>query len=348
MSKKPSIQWRESDNAELKRLAKNFNAKIRRLEKARPDLQGVLPERVKASDLKQNIETRSDFRIIERQLKAFTKKGAENVTDSVTRGKTTKWQAHEDKLALNRVVNRFNKKLDKVATIDNIDYLPTKLDKKEVRQNIKTPSDFKHFIERHTSFLKEGAENVVKSTRGAKATQWEVNEFYRNQEEENKRRKARLEELGKKEVTIAGEATGQTRARMGDIKENEVRPSNKNFNNMSMGDWERASRLFEKKMQSTYNEKASLNKLIHYSVGLESQGLGDVVELMKHVPLDKFLEVLDTDEVAKFDFIYDPIELQARREKLTQLWEKHVDETVTHKIEYYGVDKLGNQILLRL
>ena len=348
MPKMYNIQWRESDDAELQRLARNFNAKIRRLEKKHPDHAGVLPEKVKASDLKKNIKTRADLNVVKTSLSAFTKKGAEQIVNSPISGKVTKWQASEDKKHLNRTINRFNKKLDKVATNENIDYLPNKLVGKEVREEIKTPDDLKHFIRRHESFLQEGAESVVKSKRGAKATKWEVDEFYRNQEEENKRREQRLKELGEKEVSIAGVGTGQTRAQMGSIEENEVRQSKKNFDNMSMKEWEKANRLFEKKMQSTYTDKMALNKLIHYCVGLESQGLGDVVELMKHIPLDKFLELLDTDEVADFDFIYDPIEVNARREKLTQLWEQYVDENVNHTIEFTGVDENGNQILLRL
>ncbi|MBQ8426182.1 MAG: hypothetical protein IJX16_00255 [Clostridia bacterium] len=348
MPKSNGIRWRESDAAELQRLARNYNAKIRRLEKSHPELSGVLPERVKASELASNIESRSEFNALKRSLSGFTKRGSEKVVESATRGTTTKWQAHEDKKQINRIVGAFNKKLDRVATIDNIDYLPSKLDRKEVKEEIRTPEDFKHFVERHTGFLKEGAEKVVSSTRGAKSTQWEIEEFYRNQERENERRRKKLEEIGKKEVKIAGEGTGVTRAEMGKIKENEVKESKKKFENMSMEEWERASRLFEKKMQSTYTDKATHDKLVHYCVGLETQGLSDIVELMKRVPLDKFLELLDTDEVADFDFIYDPVELEVRRERLRTLWEQYATNETEHNLEYVRTEENGEQVLCRL
>lgn len=350
MSKEYKIHWRKNDTAEINRLTRNFNAKIRRLEKNHPELTGNIPERVKAKDLIQGIETRAELNVLKRSLSAFTKKGSEKLVESPTRGTTTKWQAHEDKLLINRTISKFNKKLDKVATIENIDYLPQKLDK-SVKQDIKTPEDFKHFVERHTRFLNEGAENIITSSRGAKASQWEVDEFYINQERENEKRRKTKEELGSEEVTIANKGTGVTRAEMGKIKENEVVDSQRNFDNMSMKEWKNISNLFEKKMLSSYSDKMKLNKLTHYCLGLENQGLGDIVEIMKKIPLDDFIKYLDTDEVAEFGFIYDPQSLETRREYITEFWKQHVDPDTNHIIEYYGSGENGKQskeILLRL
>ena len=350
MSKEYKIHWRKNDTAEINRLTRNFNAEIRRLEKNHPELTGKLPDRVKTKDLIKGIKTRAELNFLKRSLTAFTKKGSEKLVNSSTSGLTTKWQEHEDKLLINKTISKFNKKLDKVATIENIDYLPQKLDK-SVKQDIKTPEDFKHFVERHTRFLNEGAENIVTSSRGAKATQWEVDEFYINQDLENEKRRKTKEELGNEEVTIANKGTGVKRAEMGLIKENEVNDSQRNFDNMSMKEWKNLSNLFEKKMLSSYSDKMKLNKLTHYCLGLEGQGLGDLVDMMKQVPLDKFIDMLDTDEIADFDFIYDPINLEVRREKLIELWSEHVDPNTNHILEYYGSDendKQSKEILLRL
>ena len=37
MSRQPKIRWRKSDEQELKRVVKNFNAKLNRIEKKNPD-----------------------------------------------------------------------------------------------------------------------------------------------------------------------------------------------------------------------------------------------------------------------------------------------------------------------
>ena len=228
-------------------------------------------------------------------------------------------------------------------------YQPEELNYQEIKAQIKTRADLNRFLNKYNRYLREGAEEVQASTRGAKATAWEIAEFNIAQRAENVRRANTRKKLEEKEVTIAGKGTGQTRAQMGDIKENEVKPSKKKFKNMSMEEWKRATRLFEKKMQSTYQDRNTLNKLVHYAVGLENQGLGDLVEMMKRVPLDKFLEVLDTDEVADFDFIYDPADLAVRREKIKAAWEKYatLDDSNKHSFEYLGVDEFGKQTILR-
>ena len=44
MHKYHKIRWRETDEQELKRVVRNFNAKIRRLEKKNPQIKEYLPK----------------------------------------------------------------------------------------------------------------------------------------------------------------------------------------------------------------------------------------------------------------------------------------------------------------
>ena len=180
MRKQYNIRWRENDTRELRRVIKNFNAKVNRLHKHHPELGTLIPEKINFDNAVNEIKTRADF---------------------------------------NRYVNK------------------------------------------HSRFTRKGSEEVVTSSRGAIAIKWEVNEFSINQRAENLRRANTLKRIGEKQVTIGGKDTGAKRKEMGRIKQNEVKKSKKKFKNMSQKEWEKASRLFDRKMRSTYNnEKPTLIK----------------------------------------------------------------------------------------
>ena len=98
MSRKHNIRWRSADEAELKRVVKNFNAKLTRLAKKDPQNKNALPERVSAAQMKNMIETRQDFNRELNALRRFSERGAEELV--VVPGndynlKITKWQKKE-------------------------------------------------------------------------------------------------------------------------------------------------------------------------------------------------------------------------------------------------------------
>lgn len=80
MSKRYKIKWTDSDQQELKKAIRNFNDKIRRLEKQYPELKYNLPNKVKFSDYKNKdfdksiIKTRQDLKREINSLKRFTDK----------------------------------------------------------------------------------------------------------------------------------------------------------------------------------------------------------------------------------------------------------------------------------
>lgn len=98
MAKRYNIRWQSSDNEELRKAVKNFNAKITRLEKKNPELKNILPERVSMKEMKNLIDTRQDLKRELNSLKRFTKKGNETIVEIPNTDyniKTTKWQKEE-------------------------------------------------------------------------------------------------------------------------------------------------------------------------------------------------------------------------------------------------------------
>lgn len=95
MSRRYNIRWSQSDEAELKRVVKNFNAKLSRLEKKDPKNANSLPERVSAANLKDMITTRQDLNRELNALRRFSERGAEelvDIPDNYYNEKITKWQ----------------------------------------------------------------------------------------------------------------------------------------------------------------------------------------------------------------------------------------------------------------
>lgn len=121
MSRKYNIRWSAADDAELKRVVKNFNAKLTRLEKKDPQNKNALPERVSAAQLRDLIETRQDLNRELNALRRFSERGAEelvDVPDNDYNLKITKWQKKEMTRREVIVNQKRKRQLERVADID--------------------------------------------------------------------------------------------------------------------------------------------------------------------------------------------------------------------------------------
>ena len=113
MSKQYKIRWSKSDNQELARVVRNFNAKVKRLAEnpnrlrnetinelniTNETIKNALPELTSVKQLKSLINTRQDLKRELNTLKRFTEKGSEELTvvpDSKYNVIVTKWQRKE-------------------------------------------------------------------------------------------------------------------------------------------------------------------------------------------------------------------------------------------------------------
>lgn len=121
MSRKYNIRWSEADEAELKRVVKNFNAKLTRLANKDPQNKNALPERVSAAQLRDLIETRQDLNRELNALRRFSERGAEelvDVPDNDYNLKITKWQKKEMTRREVIVNQKRKRQLERVADID--------------------------------------------------------------------------------------------------------------------------------------------------------------------------------------------------------------------------------------
>ncbi len=97
-------------NDELNRAIKNFNAKVKRLEKSGRD-NIKIPNKVNKKDiLNENLSNR-DIRKEINSLKRFTKRGMENIVHGRPL-ETSKWEAREIDLARKSIERRLNKEIE--------------------------------------------------------------------------------------------------------------------------------------------------------------------------------------------------------------------------------------------
>lgn len=243
----------------------------------------------------------------------------------MSRKSKIRWR-DSDTQELQRIINNYNNKLYRLKKNhpEMVDYLPQRMTKKDAIQSIETRADFNRLAKSLQRFSKRGAEKAVTSSRGAKATQWEVDEFRRKQQIENARRTRERKAIEEKEVKIAGRGTGKTRAEMGSIKENELKPSRKKFDNMSQKEWELASKNMDRLLNATVREERRLQMRENYLKGLTENGfLDDAPDLEKYIrgiDIDTFYETVQTDETATFFFYKDPIAYKSRLDTLIDTW----------------------------
>lgn len=111
MSKRYNIRWNDNDLAEIKRVARNFNAKVRRLEKKHEGMNVLLPDRVSVNDIQELVKTRGDLNRELKSLQRFTQRGSEhlvNLPNSDNNRKITEWQKKDMQRRANKI-NRIRK-----------------------------------------------------------------------------------------------------------------------------------------------------------------------------------------------------------------------------------------------
>ena len=132
MSRQYNIKWREQDEKELRRVARNFNDKLRREIKKSPENKNILPQfynedtdqfesRISVTMLHDLIKTRADYNRMLNMLKRFSVRGAEKIVDAPDNDygtRTTKWQKQEMGRMVGIVNRKRQERLDKLNLVE--------------------------------------------------------------------------------------------------------------------------------------------------------------------------------------------------------------------------------------
>jgi hypothetical protein len=116
---------------------------------------------------------------------------------------------------------------------------------------------------------------------------------------------------------------------MGNTRTNELKPKQYDFNKIKGGkEWKLFVESVEKQVKSSYNDEKKQQYKDNYIKGLIrifGDNANDLIETISKIPADKVVNIFYSDQEATIDFIYDPIELSAKLDVLTDLWENVID-----------------------
>ena len=106
MQKRYNIKWRDSDEKELDKAVRKFNAKRTRLIKQVPELEEFLPPKASTKAIKESVKTRRDLNNELNSIDRFMRKGAEKPIVTKEGVKTTAYEKKELQIKIRAINNR--------------------------------------------------------------------------------------------------------------------------------------------------------------------------------------------------------------------------------------------------
>lgn len=231
-----------------------------------------------------------------------------------------RWRSADEK-ELAKAVRKFNAKRTRIikAMPEMEEYLPKKASTKEIRQNVQTRRELKNELKSLERFMKKGAEKPILTQEGIKTTQYEKKEVGIKVRALNIRRAAE-----RKKANVSTE-----KGTMGSIRNAGLNPKKYDINKIKKSDWEKFVMGVEKMLKDSYSyEKYEAYKK-NFITALENAfGMaGDkLIELAKQIPAETLVQMYYDDPILQIDFIYDPIEMQAKVEAMEEHLQAYIDE----------------------
>lgn len=218
MPRQPEIRWRESDLQELRRVVKNYNAKITRernklLKEEKRYQAAQLPKKASVKELRQAIGTRKEFKQELSTLQNYIKTCENYLIDGNTRK------------SLHATVRDFNMKIDKLQVKIKKEglsgaQLPDKISAHKLKNLAKDKENLQRLIKEHKEFLHRGAEEMQElpnTQLNIKLTKWQYDLMQQGVEEVNKLRAQERKAWEQAEVKYNGKSAGYTRGEAGQI-----------------------------------------------------------------------------------------------------------------------------------
>ena len=179
MPRKSNIRWRENDLAELRRVVKNYNAKLARqrtklIEQDQRYQASQLPKKASVRELREAIGTRGEFNKELDRMQGYISTGDRFTIDQNTQK------------SLQATVGKFNAKIDRLSarakTQGERASLPEKISVEELKKTASSKDELKSMLADYKGFLKRGAEELVElpgSKHNIKLTKWQKRQAQR-------------------------------------------------------------------------------------------------------------------------------------------------------------------------
>lgn len=151
MQKRYNIKWRNTDEKELAKAVRKFNAKRTRLLKQVPELEEFLPPKASTKEIRKSVQSRRDLKNELNSLERFMRKGAEKPIVTKEGIKTTVYEKKEISIKVRAINQRRAAELKKAApstekgtmgTVRENNLKPKQYDIDKIKK-----SDWKKFVE---------------------------------------------------------------------------------------------------------------------------------------------------------------------------------------------------------
>lgn len=301
MSKGSKIKWRESDLKELRRLTKNYNAKVARqrdklIEQDKRFRASYVPDKASVRELRKTITTRKEFNAELDRMRNYIDTGLSFKLDETT------------KKSLRATVRDFNSKIDRLnkSVKGGIAGLPEKISSKWILDNVTSKEGLVKELREFKEFLKPGAEELVAlpdTNLNIKLTKWQKESMEKRLEAINAARKAELEAWKKTAVTVGGKPTGYTQGevRMDKGDFHELGPMTLYSASSTYTDMKEKYRLMIREGQEGYWDARTKLARINYIEKMErvlgGHPIGEMIlDKMKTVDLSQFRRTLKGED----------------------------------------------------
>lgn len=238
-----------------------------------------------------------------------------------------RWR-ESDLKEVERVVRNFNAKIYRLRKkADTGTFLPVMKAQlpetvrvAEFVEGIGTRQQLNRELNKLKRFSRWGSEEIVTSSRGGKTLKWYVDEAKEATRILNIQKAHQRKALQQKDVTSRGSKTGTKVADFARMQ-TELRPTRVNFENLSQKEWDLKRRWIDRQIDPLFQEQKKYSMRANYIKGLENMGFSpDIVEIVRNLPIDRFVEIVQTDTEGEFSFIYDPLEFEAKEGALKEVW----------------------------
>lgn len=231
-----------------------------------------------------------------------------------------RWRQSDEK-ELAKAVRKFNAKRTRLINKmpELAEYLPEKANIKEIRKNIETRRELKNELKSLERFMKKGAESPILTPEGIKTTKYEKKEVGLKVRALNIRRANE-----RKKANVSTE-----KGTMGTIKNNSLNPKKYDINKIKKSDWEKFIQGVEKMLKDSYSQdkynayKDNFLKAIDNAFG---DAGSNIKELAEQIPAEMLVQMYYDDPILQIDFIYDPIEMQAKVDAMEEHLQNYLDE----------------------
>lgn len=223
-----------------------------------------------------------------------------------------KWRK-SDEQELAKAVRKFNAKrtrlINKFPEME--DFLPERLSVKDIKGDITTRNEFKNQIKSIERFMRKGAEKPIITETGIKTTAYEKKEVGIKVRAINVRK---AHERKKADVSTE-------KGTMGTIRANNLLPKKYDIDKIKKSDWKKFKESVEKQNKDSYTDERYDRYKENYLKGLDNAfgaRATRLKQMIEKIPPDVLVQMYYDEPILQIDFIYDPIEMEAKIEAMEE------------------------------